>query len=436
MGVALVVLLLMIYRILGIALALSLAPLMLTRSLIRGNGTGTIGQRLGLVKLPGTDNDQPRVWLHAASVGEVQAATKLINEMEDKYPKATFLLSTITEQGMNVARQQLGDKVFCFYAPFDLPFTVRRLLTKLKPDLYICIETELWPNLLIEAQRQGVKLALLNGRMSEGSWTRYKKIKPLIKRTIKCFDQISVITKDDGQRFINLGADPDKVKTLGNAKYSNNKQPDKGEGTKLRKRYLIDIDQPVLILGSTHGNEEEMLLPTQQSLKESFEGLVTIIAPRHLNRLTEVEKLLTGEGIDYSMLSRIEDQKSRHDLILVDSMGHLANLYAMADVIFCGGSLVAKGGHNVMEAAIWGKPVFYGPYMKDFADAAALLEKEDASIPIQSADELTSGIKALLTDPGRYRNLCQKAVIAAQSQLGSARQQIENITHLLPKTGK
>lgn len=420
----------------GLILALPLISFLAIRALIRADKASTVSQRLGLIELPGSiGSNQPIIWLHAASVGEIQAASILIGELEDQFPRASFLLSTITEQGLNVARQQLGSRVFCFYAPLDLVIIVRRLLKKIKPTLYICIETELWPNLLIEAHAQGVKLALLNGRISDVSAKRYKKIQPLIKRTINCFDRISAISSNDSKRLIDLGADPNRVRILGNAKFSNNNHRKIGEGNRLRKKYSIHPNQPVLILGSTHGNEEEMLLPVHLALKEVSDNLVTIIAPRHLNRLVEVEKLLTERRIDYSMLSSIEDKKTRHNLILVDSMGNLGNLYAMADFIFCGGSLVAKGGHNVMEAAIWGKPVFYGPHMKDFAEAATMLENANASIPINSADDLTAGVKSLMADPDRYRKLSQQAAIVAKSQHDSARQQIKNITHLLKGSG-
>jgi 3-deoxy-D-manno-octulosonic-acid transferase len=374
------------------------------------------------------------IWLHGASVGEVLLAMILIKELAVILPGADFVLSTMTEQGMEVARKQEGVKVRCIYAPLDLVGIVGRAIRKIKPSLYICLETELWPAFLLEAKRSGVKLVLLNGRLSELSYQRYKLVKGFMKRILSCFSMISVIQQTDAKRYISLGAEPGKIRVLGNAKYD---QAEKNLAPESQEHYRswlnLHQEQPLFVAGSTHTGEEEMLLAVFQDLKKAtgLQDLVWIVAPRHLQRLAEVEEMLNQKQVPYERLSDLKSSERKTDTILVDSMGDLAGFYSIASYVFCGGSLVERGGHNIMEAAIFGKPVFYGPSMKDFSDAAELLESGGGGFPVGGPEALTESILYFMDHPEEYDLAGKRAREVAATQQGAARKQAQLIKDVL-----
>jgi 3-deoxy-D-manno-octulosonic-acid transferase len=290
--------------------------------------------------------------------------------------------------------------------------------------LYIGLETEIWPNLLRRIRETGAELILLNGRLSERSFRRYRKIRGLTRPALGCFSRISAIGESDARRFAALGGDPAKIEVNGNAKYDQT-LPDGGStAADYRQRLGLGPDQPVLIAGSTRSGEEKLLLPTWRQLQQKWPELIFILAPRHLERLTEIKSLLGAAGEEYNLLSELlPPGRRRHPIVLVDTMGELAGLYALGTFVFCGGSLVPRGGHNIMEAAAWGKPVFYGPHMKDFADAKELLETAGAGFGIDSSAALTAAILKLAERPQAYARAAQGATAAVRSQQGSARRQ-------------
>jgi len=366
------------------------------------------------------------IWLHGASVGEVQLAWILIKELAKILPDANFVLSTMTEQGMEVAGKQAGEKVRCIYAPLDLAGMVGRAIQKIRPALYICLETELWPAFLLEAKRSGVKLVLLNGRLSERSFQRYKLVTGFMARILSCFSMISVIRLTDAKRYMSLGAPPEKVRVLGNAKYDQDMASLALESDEQYRAWLnLHPGQPLLVAGSTHTGEEEMLLAVFQDLKKASgrQDMVWVVAPRHLQRLAEVAGMLEKKRVPYERLSQVKVSKRRTDIILVDSMGDLAGFYSIATYVFCGGSLVERGGHNIMEAAIFGKPVFYGPSMKDFSDAAELLESAGGGFQVNGPEALTESILYFMDHPEEYETAGRRAREIAASQQGAARKQ-------------
>lgn len=402
-------------------------------------GTGRyrngLGQRLGFLPAKGrTQKHAMIIWVHGASVGEVMLAGILIREIAALVPEAEFVLSTVTEQGMEIARKQEGKKVRCIYAPLDLIGIVDRVIAKIKPALYVSLETELWPVLLLRARRSGVKLVLLNGRLSERSLHRYLWIKGLMQKVIKSFSMIAVIRQADAQRYIHLGAEPEKIKVLGNAKYDQDVEHLLSENEEQYRSWLnLKPGQPLLVAGSTHTGEEEMLLTVFQNLKRSrgMQDLIWVVAPRHMQRIQEVEAILQAQQVPFERLSRIKNSVRCTDTVLVDSMGDLPGFYSVASYIFCGGSLVERGGHNVMEAAIFGKPVFYGPNMKDFSDAAELLESVGGGFPVGSPEELTASILYFMDHPAEYDAAGKQAGAIARAQQGTARKQAELVKDVL-----
>jgi 3-deoxy-D-manno-octulosonic-acid transferase len=424
-----------LYQLLGWLIFIIGLPFFMLYSLVTGRYREGLAQRLGFLK---QKEQQPgsigTIWLHGASVGEVQLAGILIKELVKILPEADFVLSTVTEQGMEVARKQSGEGVRCIYAPLDLKGIVDRAITKIKPLLYICLETELWPAFIIEARKYGIKLALLNGRMSERSYQRYQLIKGVMRRIISCFAVISVIREADAKRYIGLGANPEKVRVLGNAKYDQDIEGLVPESeAKYRSWLNIDPGQPVLVAGSTHTGEEEILLTVFQDLKKSSgrQDLVWVVAPRHMQRLTEVETMLKQKRVSYERLSEVKNSTRRTDIILVDSIGDLTGLYSVASYIFCGGSLVDRGGHNIMEAASWGKPVFYGPNMKDFSDAVELLSSVGAGFEVSGPEILTESILYFMEHPEEYEAAGLQAGKIAATQQGAAKKQALLIKEVL-----
>ncbi len=418
------------YRLFGAGgyfLLLFLAPLLRAAGGRFGAG---LDQRLA--RYPGQGIGSPCIWLHAASVGEVQAARILIGELAARHGRFRCVLTTMTMQGWRVARDLLPETVTCLMAPLDAPPAVRRAIRLIRPDLYICLETELWPVMLTEAGRAGIPMLLLNGRMSERSFRRYRRIRGFMTRILREFKRLGVIGDDDARRFADLGFPARHIQVTGNIKYD--LQPRDQKRVRSRYRRELDLDGSlVFVSGSTHSGEEELLLPVYRRLRDCVELPVTwIVVPRHLRRLPEVEGLLVRSGVAYDLLSAVRTSGRTSGIILVDSMGELADLYAAADFVFCGGSLVERGGHNVMEAARWGVPVYFGPSMKDFRDAADLLLAAGAGFEVADADILADLILAHLADPDRYRAIGRLAAEVAGAQGGAARRQVEMVLSLLP----
>ena len=383
-------------------------------------------QRFGHVEDVQLDEDKPvRIWLHASSVGEIQVAKSLISEIKKQLPEASIVVSTGHRQGLIMATNQLPDDVPCFFAPLDLIGIVNRTLNTIRPTIYVCLETELWPNIIRQAQHHGAKLFLLNGRLSGNSYAGYRKIKSFMQDLLSCFTKISVIQGDDAKRFRALGADPAKIRILGNAKYDQSiTQADPNLAERYRQMLDIHHQQPVLVTGSTHTGEEAMLIEAFRSLQQRIPDLVWVIAPRHLRRLTEIETLFEAQEIATMRLRQVQEQGRSTDVVLVDTMGELAGLYSMATYVFCGGSLVERGGHNVLEPAAWGTPVFYGPHMTDFSDAKALLEAENAGFCVKTPQELASRLLYFIEKPEEYAVAGRGALKVASRQQGSAQKQV------------
>lgn len=417
-----------LYRILGTAVH-ALLPAVLPVLNITAPGWETeqrLGRYQGDVKRSG-----PLIWMHAASVGEVQAACALTAVLHNNLPGCQFFLTTMTRQGREAARLRLPPEVCCELAPLDTPQAVRRALREVRPDAYVCLETELWPTMLRETSRAGIPLLLLNGRLSERSFRRYRLLRGFMAALLKNFKAIGVISEQDGARFRERGAE--QVQVCGNLKYD---LPPVDAGA-MREKYrqlLQPGGKKVFICGSTRTGEEELLLPVYHRLRaETAEGLLWIIAPRHLKRLDEVRRLLNEARLAYQLFSRCAAEGRTADIVLVDSLGELADLYAIGDVTFCGGSLVNKGGHNIMEPVRWHRPVCFGPFMQDYQDAAEMVLAAGAGFQVKNADELADCLSALLRDEWLYAQTCQAAERLAAAQQGSAQRQAELVMRELRK---
>lgn len=437
-----------LYTALGWLLFFVVMPFFVMYRLLSGRQLASLWQRCGIFSPSYVWQHQGRIWFHAASVGEVQAAIALISALQQSGIRADIIVSTVTEQGQLAAIRQLGHAALCLYAPLDLPWAIKRFLRKLKPSVYICLETELWPNMLRLAQAGGIKTLLLNGRLSERAFLNYSKIRGFMGQVLQSFNSASAIQHIDRKRYIALGLDPAKIVVHGNAKYDLRVEslltsdecqsqcygasPRESVARQYQELLGLDSKQPIFLAGSTHTGEEAIVLNAFEALALTIPNLMLIIAPRHLTRLEQIMAEWQNRGLSFQTFTQAVASKiTNHRIILVDRMGELAKLYAAATYVFCGGSLAARGGHNIMEPARWGVPPLYGPHMNDYTDARALLEGQEAGYTIHDAQELVDTVTYFHYHPDKYQQAGQRALAVASAQQGAAAKQAAMIAQAL-----
>jgi 3-deoxy-D-manno-octulosonic-acid transferase len=393
-------------------------------------------QRLGRYPQP-VPAERPgclTVWIHASSVGEVQAAIVLVTELVRDDPNLRIVVTSTTEQGNRLARSRMPENVSCLMAPLDLPQAVRRALRVLQPDCYICLETELWPVMLTQARKARIPLVLLNGRLSQRSFDRYRHIQGYMASLLDGFAAVAVISEVDGRRYEVLGVPAARIQVCGNLKYDMPAVSPERVRLGSRQR-LCAASEQVFLCGSTHEGEETQLLPVFRVLA-ALGPTVWVIAPRHLERLPAVEAFLARAGLAFDRFSGLSAGGRHASVVLIDTMGDLADLYAGGDYIFCGGSLVPRGGHNIMEAARWGRPVYFGPHMKDFRDAAELLIATGGGFLAHDASGLTALLRHHHDHPEDYRTACLGAAAAAEQQRGAVERQAAIVRQCLASVEK
>jgi 3-deoxy-D-manno-octulosonic-acid transferase len=363
------------------------------------------GQRLGLLPpaiLAGLTGS-PRLWLHAVSVGEVTVAAPIIAALRKRLPEAAIILSTTTETGQEMARRIITEADALIYYPLDISCAVRRAINHLHPDVFMLMETELWPNFIHYCRSRRVHVFMVNGRLSPRSFQRYRRTRFFWKGILGDFAGIGVISGLDDERFRMIGAPPERLTICGNAKYDSlAAQTSPALLAEMRTRFNMEADALVLVAGSTHEGEEAIIIGVFKKLLATYPDCKLIIVPRRFERAPTVIALAREAGLDDVMaLTEINGGRRRRDerVIVVDVIGELFKVYGLATVVYCGGSLVPKGGQNIMEAAAWGKVVFYGPFMDDFREEGALLENAGAGITVQDGDELLQGILQIMGDP-------------------------------------
>ena len=389
-----------------------------------------IEQRLGKYSGINRVDQQPLIWIHAASVGEVQAARALIPALTASHCGCSFFLTTTSRQGREVALSLLSSDVQCELAPLDTSWAVTRALQTIRPSLYICLETELWPMMLTRIRQTGIPGLLLNGRMSERSLSRYLLLWKTMAGLLGSFAGCAVISRQDAERYGRLGVPENRIRVCGNMKYD--LQPE--NLSELRRKYqkiLQPGDKKVFICGSTRSEEERLLLPVYRRLQKERTGIVWIIAPRHLERLTEIGKLLDRAELDYELFSRCLEHGRSKDIIVLDCMGCLNEVYVIGDYNFCGGSLVDKGGHNIMEPVSRHRPVYFGPFMKDFQDGVELVLSAGAGFQVQNAAELADLLSGHNDNSPSYRRACSAAADLADLQQGAVQCQADMVLQQL-----
>lgn len=427
---------LQLYTFLSTTLFILFLPLIFLISLFKTKYRGRTLQRLGITlkqQLPQKKTvTAPVIWIHALSVGEVTSALPLIRGLRSRYPKGTLFLSTTTRSGRTIAREIASDWVdTIFFSPFEMYFSVQRYITLLNPSIFILVETDFWPGWLFGLQRREVPCLLVNGRFSKKSLQTYNRFRFLFQPMFDCFFLLSMQTKEDGKALVQLGIRQDKITTLGNLKFASSS----GHGELSMQRISSKADlgfsasSLLLICGSTHKGEEMLLYSSYKTLKKTFPDLCLLIAPRDIHRAQEVESLLDKHLFTIGYRTRRPEEPI--DILLLDTLGELATCYRFADVAFIGGSLVAVGGHNPIEAAKYGVPVLFGPYMDDFTEISRDLIKAGGAILVHSADEFSKQTGSLLNDHHQRLQMGQCAQNFILSNTGIMQNYLKRIQQIL-----
>jgi len=420
----------------GTLLALvALSPYFVYQALRHNKYIGSLGQRLGYLPVSLNLDGDNSIWVHAVSVGEVLAARSLVSELRRRYPQLRLFLSTTTLAGQQLARRSVSDVDGVFYFPFDWTFTARRTLKLVKPRLFVMIETEIWPNLLRECRRIGVRTVLVNGRISYRSFPRYRLIRPFFRRVLADVDRFCVQGEEAARRLAQLGADPGRITVTGSLKFDSlDVIPTPGRGRERVLRFFrMSSNRPVLVAGSTLKGEEEAIVRAFNRLRTSGSNALLVLAARHPERFGDVERLCRQEGLSTIRRSELPiDAEPRADAVVLDTIGELAEVYQIATVVFVGGSLVRAGGHNILEPAAFGKPIVVGPHMENFAEIAEAFLANDAIVQVRSERELDATIVSLMGDPVRRARLGAAARALVEANRGAKDKTLDVIAGLMP----
>jgi 3-deoxy-D-manno-octulosonic-acid transferase len=384
-------------------------------------------ERLGLLPFSFRQNTQGAVWIHAVSVGETLAVAGLARELHQRYPDRKIFLSSVTAAGREAGGRNLSGVAGQFYLPFDWAWAVRRVLEQIRPAVLLIVETELWPNLLKTAKEFGCRTLLINARVSDRSFPGYRLIRPFMRRVLDNITRICTQSATDAKRFQELGAIPQRVIVTGNLKFDG-RPPEFGNfGTRMRE-ILAEADRsPVIVAGSTMRGEEPLVLQAWQAIHRKHPRALMILAPRHPARFEEVAGLLQAQQLNYVHRTTVlqnDKQMSLHfasaEILLLDTIGELAETFGLADVVFVGGSLVPTGGHNVVEPAFWAKPIIFGPHMSNFRDVASLFLQAGGAVQVADADGLADAALRLLDHPAAGQTMGEKAKGVVNQQAGAA----------------
>ena len=370
----------------------------------------------------------PVVWVHAVSVGEVQAVSRFIRLLPTHMTGVRIVLTTVTSTGYQLAVSRLGTDCKVLYAPLDLSWVVSHYIRRIRPRMYITAETEIWPNLFMRLAREGVPVVVFNGRISRKSFLRYRAVGVLTRNILKKVTLFCVQTRTDADRVIKLGASAGRVQVLGNVKFD---EASDQEGCSRALAGYGEKDD-IWVAGSTHPGEEKIALASFTALRKNFPRLKLILAPRHVERTAEVCSLVRAYGFRPLLWSRQTESrvKDAQEVLVVDTIGHLRKLYALATVVFVGKSLVGRGGQNIIEPAAYGKPVIVGPAMDNFQRVVEIFQGSQALVQVHGPKELEQALRILLSDPDRRTALGRRAREVVLSQQGATEKSLALISSL------
>ena len=375
-----------------------------------GYSLEAIKLKKGYTNLDNKENSKV-VMFHGVSVGEVNAIEKLINKTREVFPEIKIVVTTGTNTGQEIAHKKLDDTVnLVTYFPFDTPSCVKRFLDNIKPDIIFIAETEIWPNIAIECKKRGIKLSIINGRISDRTYNSYKKLKLFFKPLLNKYAGIYTQSTEDLNKFLSLGTNPDTTIRMNNLKFDINAP---------EVTFNFDKCGRVLLAASTHSGEDEIVINVYKALKEKHNDLKLIIAPRHLTRKDEVETIVGESGFTYGLRSNGVDSMSDIDIMILDTMGELGKMFAYSDISFIGGSFNKTGGHNPLESIIFSKPVISGPSIHNFKDIYAIIQNAKAGFVVKNEEEFIQIADELFSDNKFYTQTAKSGNDVFKSQQGA-----------------
>ncbi|WP_321372064.1 3-deoxy-D-manno-octulosonic acid transferase [uncultured Desulfuromusa sp.] len=427
----------LLYNLLLLISAIFLVPYYLLRGLRYGKSRRGIRERLGYYSPQQLSllRSKKTVWIHAVSVGETRAAMPLIKQIRLKYPDLQILVSNVTETGHAIAMED-KDIDLCLFFPFDFSWAVRKALHMVHPELIIIVETEIWPNFTRQAHQLNIPLVLVNGRISDRSFPRYRFVRFLLRPILDRFSAFCMQSQTDAERIMALGAPDGRVENTGNLKFDHDlKEVTAIQVQERKKQYILPDQSAIFVAGSTHDSEEKYLLEAYKKIADQIErDLILVIIPRHPERKREVQFLLKESGFKYrlrSTLSPGDPLLAPGEVLVVDTLGEVLDLYSVADLIFVGGSLVPVGGHNLLEAALMSKPVLFGPHVHNFKEISAKLIRAGAGVKVANPSELVRQSIIMFNDPARCRAMGEAGRSLIAENAGTTERTMRHISKVL-----
>jgi len=395
----------------------------------RKNRKGWLKEKFGFFQFSFPISQSSVIWVHAVSVGEVMAALPLLKKLKERYPSKGIILSTITDTGRKVARKGAPKGTTVVYLPFDIPLILNAVIKRVRPEILIVIETELWPNIFRAFKKKGIPVVVLNGRISEHSFRGYKRISLFMKRALSHVDIFGMQDEVYAERIRSMGVESERVMVLGNFKFDTKPSSQIPEWSE-------KIKGPIIVAGSTHKGEEEFITSVYSELKKDIPDFNLIIAPRHPERFKEVGDMLASKDMPFIKRSElgtlnIEHGTFRGVIILLDSIGELSAIYGIADIAIIGKSFRGYGGQNPLEPAYWGKPIVCGPHMENFPIIKDFYT-EGAAIEVNE-EMLYPKLKELLMSPDKAKEIGLKAQELYKKNAGAVERAMEVISKYIPK---
>ncbi|MBN7118565.1 lipid IV(A) 3-deoxy-D-manno-octulosonic acid transferase [Ectopseudomonas oleovorans] len=407
-------------------------PLIALRLALRARKAPTYARRINERFSLGLPSMKPGgIWVHAVSVGESIAAAPMIRALQAHYPELPITVTCMTPTGSERIQALFGASVQHCYLPYDLPWAAARFLNRMQPRLAVVMETELWPNHIHQCAKRGIPVALANARLSERSARGYARFGKLTAPMLAELSLIAVQTQTEAQRFLTLGARPECVEVTGSIKFDLKIDAELLQrAIELRRQWQAE-QRPVWIAASTHSGEDEIVLAAHRQLLKTQPDALLILVPRHPERFNSVHELCISERLTTRRRSTAEAVQASDQVLLGDTMGELLFLYALADIAFVGGSLVANGGHNLLEPAALGKPVLSGPHLFNFLEIAAQLREAGALNEVENAGQLADKVVALLNEPSEMQRMSQAGLSVLKANQGALQRLLEGLQRLL-----
>ena len=408
----------------------------------RGKAAGSLRERFGHLPVAVNPDRRPSIWVHAVSVGEALAARPLLRALRSAYPQHRLVVSTTTVTGQRVARG-FGEVDAVCYAPFDFPLFVNHALDRIAPELLLVVDTEIWPNLLRACRRRGVGALIVNGRISDRSFRRYRLVRCCMRRVLADVGRVCAQTEEWGRGFVAIGAEPSRVTVTGSLKFdavaglsASARVRDGGDRGNLRATFEFARRRPVVIAASTLRGEEEPVLRAFARVRQVAPDALLVIAPRHPERFDEARRIAERAGNRVDMRSDlVPGRDPGAEVVILNTLGELGRLFDIASAVFVGGSLVPAGGHNLIEPAAFGRAIVVGPHMENFADVTREFVSRGAAIQVRDADALEEALAALMRDGERRGRLGRAARAIVDANRGATRRTLESVAELLPSAG-